>query len=203
MPDVPFSFNLPAPGFIPSHFDHHITRRLSALHSQFLDQDAYASSLAREDALVYEVFEVRRPEISGEIATGISIVHPGLVGREFYMTKGHYHKILATAEMYYCLKGEGCMVMETPEGEAVVEELAPGRVLYIPPRWAHRSVCTGRQADLVTFFAYPADAGHDYGTIEAHGFRKLVLQGPGVVEIADNPRWSAPGQANTGAAGKG
>ena len=38
-------------------------------------------------------------------------------------------------------------------------------------RWAHRSVCTSRQEDLVTFFAYPANAGHDYGTIERQGFR--------------------------------
>jgi glucose-6-phosphate isomerase len=202
MPENPFSFDLPAPQFIPSHFDQHITRRLSALRGQFVDQEAYASSLAKQDTLVYEVYEIRRPEISGEIATGISIVHPGLVGCEFFMTKGHYHRILATAEMYYCLKGEGCMVMETPEGEAVVEALSPGRVLYIPPRWAHRSVCTGRQADLVTFFAYPADAGHDYGTIEAHGFRKLVLQGPGGVEIAENPRWSGPGPAAASAAGR-
>lgn len=203
MPDTPFHFDLPTPEFIPSRFDQHITRRLSALRGQFSDPEAYASSLAQQDALVYEVYEVRRPEVSGEIATGISIVHPGLVGREFYMTKGHYHKILATAEMYYCLKGEGFMVMETPEGEAAVEALAPGRVLYIPPRWAHRSVCTGRQADLVTFFAYPADAGHDYGTIEAHGFRKLVLQGPDGIEIADNPRWSRPALTGPGAAGQG
>ena len=53
-----------------------------------------------------------------------------------------------------------CMVMEDPEGNTCVEALAPGKVLYVPPRWAHRSVCTSRQEDLVTFFAYPANAGH-------------------------------------------
>ncbi len=81
------------------------------------------------------------------------------------------------------------MVMENPEGEASVEPLSPGKVLYVPPRWAHRSVCTSRQQDLVTFFVYPGDAGHDYGTIERQGFRKLVLEAADGIEIVDNPRW--------------
>ena len=80
------------------------------------------------------------------------------------------------------------MVMETPEGETAVEALAAGKILYVPPRWAHRSVCTSRQDDLVTFFIYPANAGHDYGTIEQVGFRKMVLDGENGPEIVDNPR---------------
>lgn len=82
--------------------------------------------------------------------------------------------------------------METPEGDWAVEELKPGSVLYVPPRWAHRSVNTGTDEDLVMFFAYPANAGHDYGTIETQGFRKLVLDVDGSPEIVDNPRWSPP-----------
>ena len=85
------------------------------------------------------------------------------------------------------------MVMETPEGDTSVEALTPGKVLYVPPRWAHRSVCTSRQEDLVTFFAYPGNAGHDYGTIERQGFRKLVLDGENGPEIVDNPRCQITG----------
>jgi glucose-6-phosphate isomerase len=81
------------------------------------------------------------------------------------------------------------MVMETPEGEWAVEELRPGRVLYVPPRWAHRSVNTSGEKDLVTFFIYPGHAGHDYGTIESQGFRKLVLERDGEPQIVNNPRW--------------
>jgi len=104
------------------------------------------------------------------------------------MTKGHFHTVLETAEIYYCLSGQGAMVMETPEGEWAVEALSPGRVLYVPPRWAHRSVNTGDE-DLITFFAYPGHAGHNYGTIEQHGFRKLIVERDGRPEIVDNPRW--------------
>lgn len=188
MTDIPFTFTVPIPSVIPSRVDNHIKRTLTALKGQFFDQESYQKMLAVEDQLIYEVYEIKRPEVEGEMLMGISIVHPGKVGKEFFMTKGHFHSVLETSEIYYCLKGEGFMVMETPEGETSVEPLAPGKVLYVPPRWAHRSVCTSRQEDLVTFFAYPANAGHDYGTIEQTGFRKLVMDGDQGPEIIDNPR---------------
>ena len=188
MIDLPFSFSLPSPDVIPSRVDNHIIRTLSALKGQFLDQATYNQMLAEEDRLIYEVYEIKRPEVEGEMLMGISIVHPGKVGNEFFMTKGHFHSVLETSEIYYCLRGEGYMVMETPEGDTSVEALSPGKVLYVPPRWAHRSVCTSRLEDLVTFFAYPANAGHDYGTIERSGFRKLVVDGDHGPEIIDNPR---------------
>ncbi len=81
------------------------------------------------------------------------------------------------------------MMMETPEGEWAAEELIPGRELYVPCRWAHRSINVGNE-DLITFFVYPGDAGHDYGTIETKGFRKLMVEKNGKVEIIDNPRWA-------------
>jgi len=189
MNKFPFTFILPTPELIPTDYDNHIERRLSALGGQFLDQTAYESMLSKDDTLLYEVYEIHRPHEPGELLSGISIVHPGKVGNEFFMTKGHFHAILDTAEIYLCMKGEGFMVMENPEGEWKAEPLSSGKVLYVPPRWAHRSVCTSRQEDLVTFFIYPGNSGHDYGTIEQKGFRKLVIDGVLGIEIIDNPRW--------------
>ena len=189
MPDLPLTYTLPGPDYIPSQYDNHIVRHLSDLAGYFLDPHAFEAAMNQQNTLVYEVYELHRPGTSGELLQGISIIHPGKVGREFYMTKGHFHAVLETAEVYYCLTGEGFMVMETPEGESSVEALSPGKVLYVPPRWAHRSVCTARQQSLVIFFVYPGHAGHDYGTIEAQGFRKLVLEGDSGIEIIDNPRW--------------
>lgn len=175
-----------------SEYDSHIQRRLSAMRGQYLDQTAFEARLAREDALLYEVYEMRRPEVAGELLFGLSIVHPGKVGSEYFMTKGHFHTVLETAELYYCLQGEGFMVMENPEGDYAVEKLSPDVVLYVPPRWAHRSVNVAPDRDLVTFFVYPGHSGHDYGSIEAQGFRKLVMERGGKPEIVDNPRWLPP-----------
>ena len=191
--DLPFTFDLVFPQAVPSKFDNHLVRRLSSMKGQFADQSAFEAQFDREDLVLYEVYELQRPEKSGELLQGISIVHPGKVGDEYYMTKGHFHTVLETAEIYHCLKGEGVMVMETPEGDWAVEKLRPGKILYVPPRWAHRSVNTGSQVDMATFFVYPGNAGHDYGTIETQGFRKLVLEVDGQLQIKDNPRWLAPG----------
>jgi glucose-6-phosphate isomerase, archaeal len=171
----------------------HVVRRLSNLTGQFSDQAAYRSMLAEGDVLVYEVFERRRPEIPGELMHGLSVVHPGKVGNEYFMTKGHFHVVLDTAEVYYCLQGAGYLVMETPEGDWSVEPLRPNSILYVPPRWAHRSVNIGEREDLVTLFIYPAVAGHDYQIIEHRGFRKLVIEQGGKPTIIDNPRWVPPG----------
>ena len=190
--DHPFTYSILMSGETLAQYHNHITRRLSSMKGQYADGAAFAAMLSQEDVLVYEVYEIVRPEVTGEMMTGLSIVHPGRVGEECFMTKGHFHAVLETAEIYHCLAGEGVMVMETPEGEWAVESLRPGTVLYIPPRWAHRSVNTGKTEDLVTFFAYPGHAGHDYGTIENHGFRKRILEHDNGMQIVDNPRWRLP-----------
>ncbi len=130
--DLPFGFDVRLPGGTPARYDNHIQRRLSALRGQYSDQQAYDAMLALEDTLLYEVYEIRRPPHGGDLSHGVSIVHPGTVGDEYFMTKGHYHAVLDTAEVYYCLGGIGMMVMETPEGDCAAEEMSPGRVVFVP-----------------------------------------------------------------------
>jgi len=193
-PDEPFTFDILQSEATMSRYDHHIVRRLSSMKGQYADQAAYDAMLVEKDTVLYEVYVVERPEVPGELVHGLSVVHPGKVGDEYFMTKGHFHTVLDTAEVYYCLRGRGVMVMETLEGEWAIKELRPGRVLYVPPRWAHRSVNTSLEEPLVTFFVYPGNAGHDYGSIERQGFRKLVMHREGNTVYENNPHWSPPGK---------
>ena len=190
---LPLTFNIVQDeNIFLSEYDNHIVRKLSAMMGQYLDLNAYYALLEDDDQVLYEVYEVRRPERAGELLHGLSIVHPGRVGDEYFMTKGHFHSVLNTAEVYHILSGEGYMVMETPEGDWAVEPLIAGMILYVPPRWAHRSVNTNPDKDLVMFFVYPGDAGHDYGSIEKQGFRKIIVECDGKPQIFDNPRWLPP-----------
>ena len=173
-----------------SSFNNHIERRLSSMQNKFSDQEAFRLMVEMGDPVIYEVYEDPRPEVVGELASGLSIVHPGRVGREYFMTKGHYHQVRDTAEIYYCLQGRGFLLMENEAGDTAVEEFSPGNVVYVAPRWAHRSINTGEQ-DLITFFVYPGHAGHDYAAIDARGFRKRLLDDNGLPAIVDNPEWSA------------
>lgn len=188
----PFTFSIDLPSGKPTYYEDHLERHLSNMEGQFLDIDAFNTGVENKNPVLYEVYEISRPQVAGELIHGISILHPGKIGNEYYMTKGHFHTVLDTAEIYYCLQGKGVMVMETPEGDWAVEDLAPGKVLYVPPRWAHRSVNIGSEEALITFFAYPGNAGHDYGTIEIQGYRKLIVEQDGEMEIVDNPRWKSP-----------
>lgn len=167
------------------------TRRfVSNMVAQFHDRAAAEEIVRDGDRPIYDFFELNEiPETAGDLKFGTSIVYPGKVGDEYFMTKGHFHTILETGEVYYCLSGQGAMLMETPEGEVSLAALRAGEAVYVPPRWAHRSINTG-EAPLVTFFVFRSDAGHDYGTIEQKGYRKLVVDRGGVPTMIDNPRWA-------------
>jgi len=116
------------------------------------------------------------PEERGHLMYCISTLQPGLVGEEYFMTKGHYHSALNTAEIYLCLRGEGQMVMKTTDGKFAAERMTRGRMVYVPPFWAHRSVNTGSAEPLVSFCVYPVDAGHNYGDIVKEGFPKRLFR---------------------------
>ena len=164
-------------------------RKLSQMHGIFTDEKAFNNMVVSDNPMVYEFYEIGTPENAGDIAFGTSIIYHGKIGNEYFMTKGHFHTILETAEVYYTLSGEGGMLIENPEGETVYYPLIAGKAVYVPQRFAHRSINTGN-VPLVSFFAFRGDAGHNYATIETKGFRKLVIQGiSGKPELIDNPKW--------------
>lgn len=117
-----------------------------------------------------------------------AMIHPGKIGNEYYMTKGHFHQIVDTAEVYYTLKGEGYMMLENLDGDWRVERMEKGKALYVPRGYAHRTINTGDEV-LTAFYVFDADAGHDYGTIETKGYRHIVCEINGEVTVLDNPRW--------------
>lgn len=184
----PLSFGVdPSSGIVTPH-DNLIQRRLSHMGGMFMDERARAAMLEKEDTLLYEVYEVKVPDEAGHLLVCTSITYPGRVGKEYFMTKGHFHETIDTAEVYYCLRGQGIMLMESDRGEWKTEPMTQGGVVYVPPFYAHRSINTG-QEPLISFCVYPGGAGHDYATIETKGFKKLVLEKNGKPKIEDNPKW--------------
>lgn len=158
------------------------------MKTMFLDSEKAEDILKEEDPLMYEFYELGCPERAGDLAFGTSIIYPGKIGEEYYMTKGHFHTILDTAEVYWCLSGEGYMVMENIAGDTVEMPMKPGEALYVPRGYAHRTVNTGTEK-LVVFWTFQGDAGHDYGTIETKGYHKLILEKDGKPAIVENPKW--------------
>lgn len=143
----------------------HIVRRGKDMAGFFAEEP-------EEGSVIYEVYEL---ESSGHIKLAVTIMKPGKAGNEYFMTKGHYHEDERAGEVYFGLKGKGLLLLQTKEGQTDEMELTPGAVASIPPGWAHRSVNIGDE-DFVFLAVYPANAGHDYGAIEKHGFIKRVVE---------------------------
>jgi glucose-6-phosphate isomerase len=157
----------------------------------FADEAAFSRLVAeRGGDTVYAVDEFRPGRVvPQDLIFGTSIVQPGRVGEEFFMTRGHIHVKSDRPEIYFCQKGRGVLHMELPSGETRPAAMTPGTVVYVPPYWIHRSINTGDEP-LVTFFCYPADSGQDYEVIaRAGGMRTLIVaDGNGWREV-DNPRY--------------
>jgi glucose-6-phosphate isomerase len=170
--------------------DNHIQRFLSRLTAMFYDREAAERRLAEHgDVLLYEVYEKKVPEVDGELQFCSSITYPGKVGDEYFMTKGHFHARRDTAEVYYTIRGTGYMLMETEDGtQFELGEMLPGRTVYVPPFWAHRSINIGDEP-LISLPVYPGDAGHDYGSIETAGFKHVVVERRGKSTVIENPRY--------------
>jgi glucose-6-phosphate isomerase len=154
------------------------------MRGMYADPVAEAAACADGDPLVYEVYQYDVPAFAGELIPCTTVLHPGRIGAEFFMTKGHYHAQRDRAEIYYGLRGEGRLVLAR-DGEAETVAMGPGTVAYVPPHWAHRTVNTGT-VPFVFLAVYPGDAGHDYGTIETDGFPQVVVERDG--EVAVLPR---------------
>jgi len=159
-------------------------RRLADLDGLFL------AAIEPEQAgtLAYTVSEIPAPADGSNLPSSTTVIEPGRVGEEYFMTKGHFHAQRDRAEIYIGLGGEGRLVMATEDGRAVVEPVRAGTVSYVPGHWAHRTVNVGEEP-LVFYAVYPGDAGYDYATIAERGFPVVVLAGDGEPRVVPNPRY--------------
>lgn len=144
--------------------------------------------------LIYEYYELGAPEDPGDIGFGTTILYAGHINDQFFMTKGHFHLDVNTAEVYLGIKGQGLLQIENEAGDTKLLPVEPGKAAYSPKGYAHRLINTGEET-LVAFFAYRADAGHDYKTIYEKGFRELVYRDEtGGYLVKNNPRWEESGK---------
>jgi glucose-6-phosphate isomerase len=158
------------------------SRTLGELSGIFEDEAARAALPA--DTLVYEVYS-HLPVSEGTpggLFFGLTRLFPGKVGREYFMTKGHFHRQVDRTEYYWCLEGEGALIRMDRARQTQAERMFPGSLHHIPGGCAHRVANIGRQA-LVFAASWPSDAGHDYESIAAAGFSARLLEVDGMPKV--------------------
>ncbi len=151
-----------------------LERRASDLRGLCADEPARARLESSGNPVIYRVDGVPVPEVAGEVPFSITTILPGVIGDEFFFTKGHWHTALE-GEVYLGLEGRG-ILLAFDGTEVLAVELSDGAIGYIPPGWGHRTVNTGSEA--FKFLAiYPGAAGHDYERVVREGLGARVLTG--------------------------
>lgn len=150
-------------------------KTLGQMRSMF--QDGQAASALPDELELYRV-QVYAPVVGnteGGLNWGTTILQPGKIGDEYFMTKGHFHRVRNRAEYYATFQGRGALLLMDESGATRYEKMTPGSICYIPGNTAHRVANTGSDA-LVFTACWPSDAGHDYETIERDGFSARMME---------------------------
>lgn len=153
-------------------------KTLGDLKGLFRDERAYAGMDPQR-----EVYRVRlwAPVAAGEeggLFWGVTILQPGKVGDEYFMTHGHFHANRTRAEYYTTVAGQGMLLRMDARRATWGETMAPGTLHYICGKHAHRVVNVGSEP-LIFWACWGSDAGYDYGTIRQQGFGTAVVERDG------------------------
>lgn len=127
-----------------------------------------------------EVYRVRwcapvSPGSEGGLFWGVTILEPGKVGDEYFMTHGHFHANPTRAEYYATVRGQGMLIRMDGNRQTWGEAMTPGSLHYICGAHAHRVANTGGEP-LIFWACWGSDAGYDYGSIAERGFGARLLE---------------------------
>jgi glucose-6-phosphate isomerase len=158
---------------------HVVTCRLSDMSGRYANQNAEKELLRSSDPLIYRADEIVAPETRGELHTSVTVIFPGKVGDEYFMSKGHYQVDDAATKVYLAISGSGYLLMQNGQGDTMEVAMVPGTIAYCAAGWAQRTVNVG--SDPFAYFKYwPADGGHDYDrVVNEGGFLKRVVERDG------------------------
>jgi glucose-6-phosphate isomerase len=162
-------------------------RTIAGLKGYFLDEASRAAM--DQDKLAYRVqaFEPAAEGVPGAICCASTFLEPGLVGDEYFLTRGHFHINEDRPEMEVTVSGQGFLVLMSEDGKTQVEEMTTGSVHHVPPRTAHRVANTG-STQLVFVSYWASETGHDYNTIATRGFGARVRNVNGVPQLIAEAR---------------
>jgi glucose-6-phosphate isomerase len=148
-------------------------RTLGGLAGYFRDEAARAAMDQNEIAYRVQAWEPKAEGEHGAVCCATTFLESGLVGDEYFLTRGHFHANADCAELEVTVSGAGLLVLMTKDRRTWTEPMRAGSVHHVPPGTAHRVANIGDNP-LVFVSYWPSETGHDYRTIVEHGFGARV-----------------------------
>ena len=136
---------------------------LSDLKEFLNDKKGAEKILQKSNPLIYTVKSIEEYQIS----YGITKINPGKIGKDYFLTKGHYHKE-KSSEVYYLLKGTGLLLLKKEKQKKKIK-LKKNYFHYIPEGHSHRVINTGK-TPLEFLSIYQTNSNPDYSKIKKQGF---------------------------------
>ena len=131
-------------------------RRLKDVVTWYSDKKAIAEALGEnKNKVVYETFT----DNFSPLNLTLTVVSPGTIGKEYYMTKGHIHR-KKVPEFYILLEGRGKLLMQK-QSKVKIIDLKKGEIALIPTGYAHRLINTGNKK-LKVLTIYDQESKPDY-----------------------------------------
>jgi len=170
-------------------------RRLSQLREVLADPDA-----ATDDRVCYRTYRGVGTAADLELLDqhgvryDVTVTLPGLIGREFTKTAGHYHSKAPVGvvypELYEVIHGTAAFVLQDgPGGCSWVQTCKPGERIVIPDGCGHVTVNIGKEP-LVVCDLVASECTNDYGFFRANrGAAYYVVEDTDGFMVEVNPRY--------------
>jgi len=174
----------PESGYLQGEGIMNSEKRIKHLKGVFGDDDAF-NKLDLEK-LVYKV-QAHLPVKEGTpggLYFGTTTIQPGKIGKEYFMTRGHFHANADRAEYYWGVQGDGMLILMDSNRCTWAERMFPGSLHYIGSFIAHRVANTGK-TPLIFGACWISDAGHNYEEIASNGFSGRLVEIEGKPKLVE------------------
>lgn len=131
--------------------------------------------------------------IQGERGQNVTVISPGLNGREFNKTYGYSHKY-QEAEIYQIAYGQGVLVMQRSDDEGEAKEfrvvsVRAGMTIEVPAGYGH-SIVNISKTFLIVVDTAPDRKQHDATLVKRkRGFAYYIVDKKGEVGFEPNPNY--------------
>jgi len=116
--------------------------------------EMFKGKLENQNPILYKVYI----KDFGDFETGLTVINPGNVKGEYYMTKGHRHK-KNWNEIYVLISGKGKLLVQDKKTKVI--DLKKNKIYNVPGTSEHRLInVVNTELQVLTF--YSKRGGHDY-----------------------------------------